>query len=426
MTGVLTILGLSLFSVVAVRKREWAIYLILLLLPTYQIRFQLGFVPMTFLESLILILATTELLRLIRARQIRASFRALVQKFPFQTGLIALLLLAAAISLPTSPLPLKAAGLFKAFFVEPIIFYFLILLIIDTPEKLKRLLKSLSLLILYLSVFGIYQFITLSNLPFSWWAVDVASRRITSLVNHPNAFALLLGPPLAMSVVSLLTKVKILKSRLLLLASTLALVAFLLSFSRAGWLALLITVVLFGLLTKQRKRVVVLSLITVLLIVAIPFTREKVTSLVSGQDPSQENRYILWSAAADMLKKSPVLGVGLKGFHESFKNYPLGPDRVVQNYPHNFFLNFWVETGLLGMAAMIGLLLLFYKKVWQMWRDDKQSFALIFAAGMTMVLLHGMVDVPYFKNDLSVLFWAILALPFLQAVNLPLDTDPTP
>ena len=31
-------------------------------------------------------------------------------------------------------------------------------------------------------------------------------------------------------------------------------------------------------------------------------------------------------------------------------------------------------------------------------------------AGMVAMLAYGLVDVPYFKNDLSVVFWVLLAL----------------
>jgi hypothetical protein len=31
-------------------------------------------------------------------------------------------------------------------------------------------------------------------------------------------------------------------------------------------------------------------------------------------------------------------------------------------------------------------------------------------AAMVAIIIYGLVDVPYFKNDLSVLFWTILGL----------------
>ena len=157
-----------------------------------------------------------------------------------------------------------------------------------------------------------------------------------------------------------------------------------------------------------------------LLVVIIPYSRNKLLELTSGTDPSQQNRLVLWRAAQDMLKKSPIYGVGLMGFHEYYRHYPLGPDRVVQNYPHNFFLNFWLETGLVGMVAMLGLLYLFYKNVRGLLHQNRWRFlALASAAGMGVVLLHGLVDVSYFKNDLAVLFWLIYALPNLTFLENP-------
>ncbi len=424
-------------------------YLIILLLPTYQIRFKVAGIPMTFLEGMILILAIVEfssrVLSFPRRREssewIPRSSRGMTLFFIF------LFLLAALISVSTGPNLAKAAGIFKAYFFEAVLFCFLVLLIIDTQKKLRLLFKALTILALYLSIFGIYQFITLHGLPYNWWAVDVESRRIVSVLNHPNALALLLGPLLAMLIFLPY------KKKLEWLTITLAVVTLYLSFSRASWLALITTIIVFTLVSwlrryvaswrgerlKERSRLglklTAVTLGIIFIIIIIPFSRTKILDLARGQDPSQQNRYVLWSAAADMLKKNPFLGVGLMGFHEAYKNYPLGPDQVVQNYPHNFFLNFWVETGLLGLISIIGLLILFFKKVTKLLstatsgfspparggdeegvgeRSQMAPFALAAAAGMSMIILHGLVDVSYFKNDLSVLFWLIYSLPFLS------------
>ena len=162
-----------------------------------------------------------------------------------------------------------------------------------------------------------------------------------------------------------------------------------------------------------KKLLLSLSVIVTIILV-IPFSRDKILELARAHDPSRENRFVLWTAAIDMLKKSPVTGAGLMGFHEYYQNYPLGPDRVVQNYPHNFFLTFWVETGLLGLVSMIGLIILFYKKIRNLMRSEYRSLALAAGAGMAMIVLHSLVDVSYFKNDLAVLFWLIYALPELR------------
>lgn len=392
MNEFLIVVGLASFLLLSILRPRYGVYLIVLLLPSYQIRFALAGVPMTFLEGMILILAAVTLQDVTRFKKI--NIRELLP--------IGLFLLAALMSIFFAPDKIKAAGIFKAYFFEPVLFYFLVRVLIDTREKLRRLYDTLALLVLYLSIFGLYQFLTLQSLPVSWWAVGVAGRRITSLLNHPNALTLLLGPLVALLIFQPQ------KSKLHFAAIAAGGASIYLTLSRAGWLALGAVVAGFGFFTEHRKKVVAGALVALCLMLLVPFSRQKLLDLAGGADPTQENRYLLWSAGLDLIKQHPLTGVGLMGFHEEFKNYPIGPDRVVQNYPHNFFLNFWVETGLLGLISMICLLIIFYKK---------SRHRLPVAAAMTVILLHGLVDVPYFKNDLSVLFWLLLALPDLPGLD---------
>ncbi len=416
MNDFLILLALILFVALVSLKREWGIYLIVLLLPTYQIRFQLGFMPLTFLECMILLLAGTEFFFLAKNKKITPTLKQIFGTNFLRSALIFLFFAAAAISVFMGPDVQKSAGIFKAYFFEAILFYFLVILIIDNEEKLNRLWQVLAIFVTYISIFGIYQFLTLANLPVSWWAVNVAPRRITSLLNHPNALALLLGPVLAM----LFLKPQ--KNKLVWLALGLGFLAIYLSFSRASWLALIITLSMAALFTEHKKKILSFAFLVALLIFLLPFSRTKIIDLAKGEDLAQENRLVLWSAATDIIKKSPIFGVGLTGFREAYKDYPLGPDRVIQNYPHNFFLNFWLETGFLGFVAMIGLLIIFYKKIHSLLHSEWRGVALACGAGMAVIILHGLVDVPYFKNDLSVLFWLIYALPnllFLKKAAVP-------
>ena len=413
--GALIITGLVFFAIIAWLKSDYALYLIILLLPAYQIRFQAGLLPMTFLEAMILVLASIMSLRGVRHWWMtRQPPRLLhfVRNDKTTFVFIILFLLAAAISVFVSPVTVKAAGIFKAYFLEAVLFYFVVLAIVDSRKKLDHLFASLGILAIYVSAFGVYQFFTLQHLPFSWWGVEISSRRIISVLNHPNALALLLGPILAMLIF-------LKRSKLFIAAITLGTIAFYLSLSRAGWLALVAILLIFSspLMGEVRwgwKKLLLSLSVIVTIILVIPFSRDKILELARAHDPSRENRFVLWTAAIDMLKKSPVTGAGLMGFHEYYQNYPLGPDRVVQNYPHNFFLTFWVETGLLGLVSMIGLIILFYKKIRNLMRSEYRSLALAAGAGMAMIVLHSLVDVSYFKNDLAVLFWLIYALPELR------------
>ncbi|MCH8049550.1 hypothetical protein IH979_02465, partial [Patescibacteria group bacterium] len=74
---------------------------------------------------------------------------------------------------------------------------------------------------------------------------------------------------------------------------------------------------------------------------------------------------------------------------------------------HNIFLNIWSELGILGLLAFFWLAFYTIRTI-QIHRDDALKLA-AFAALATMVI-HGLVDVPYFKNDLAVMTWLLLAI----------------
>jgi hypothetical protein len=83
-------------------------------------------------------------------------------------------------------------------------------------------------------------------------------------------------------------------------------------------------------------------------------------------------------------------------------------------YPHNIFLNFWTEIGLIGaliFAFVIIKFLFLSLRYYFKERGNKNKYlGLALGSSMLVIVIHGLVDVPYFKNDLASLFWIIIAL----------------
>jgi len=157
------------------------------------------------------------------------------------------------------------------------------------------------------------------------------------------------------------------------------------------------------------------------------------------KDFSGEVRKQQWRETGEVLKspKSFILGCGLSSYQECvrpyhqegiFFNAERDPDFrrkiVIYNdeyrgkywrpteiymYPHNIVLNFWVELGLLGLLAFFGLIVQFFYLSIILLKGDitetKRIIILGLLFGLLEMLIHGLVDVPYFKNDLSFLFW---------------------
>jgi len=70
-------------------------------------------------------------------------------------------------------------------------------------------------------------------------------------------------------------------------------------------------------------------------------------------------------------------------------------------YPHNIFLNFWTELGLAGLIIFSFLIFKFIflsLKYYYQTKKDRNFLGLALCASMLIILLHGLVDVPYFKK----------------------------
>lgn len=90
---------------------------------------------------------------------------------------------------------------------------------------------------------------------------------------------------------------------------------------------------------------------------------------------------------------------------------PTHIDRFI--YPHNIILTFWRETGLLGLASFAWIMITGFTQAWKGWRTDAAGWRPIelgIVLAPVAVVVHGLVDVPYFKNDLSLEFWALMGL----------------
>jgi len=89
-------------------------------------------------------------------------------------------------------------------------------------------------------------------------------------------------------------------------------------------------------------------------------------------------------------------------------------------YPHNIFLNFWSELGLAGMLLFVWIIGKFLMLDFRLLISDYKNKSLILGltGAMIVIVVHGLVDAPYFKNDLAVLFWLLIGM--LGVLNLEL------
>jgi len=449
----LIITGLVIYFLLTLYRPHWGIYIILLLLPSYQIRFQVFGIPSTFLEWLILILALSVFIKMLLGNHERIShaslktlpkthrnpnpvqdkrLRKIFQNFPALTIAISVFLIASIIAIFVSPQTLKALGLFKAYIAEGILFWFLFVLLIDTREKLFSSIKALGALIVYLAIFGLFQFFTLYRLPPSWWGPGTEPRRVVSLFTYPNAVSLLITPILALYSALLIfykdrssyrkEQQTILLSRSFLIwVNILGITLLILTFSRGALLGYIVAILLLLFFSQFKKAAFALFTVGVILMLVIPATRNRITPIFAGTDPASYERIKLYKGSFEIIKQSPVLGTGLYGFRDAYEELRGSNADEILNYPHNFFLNFWIETGIFGLVAILAMLVWTLRAGSRLYDQNQELRPMILAvfASLVVILVHGQVDVPFFKNDLAILFWFLLAMiPVLKLYNL--------
>lgn len=409
------ILALFTLAYVSYKKTSVACGLLILLFPTYLFRAKIFGIPTTFLEISFIVVFIVWLIKNIKKIPV-TGYPLLVTRLKYP---IILFLFAGAISIFTSPNTLSALGLWKAYFVEPMLFFYLLKKTISTKEDKEFIFWCLTISTLPIALLSIFQKFTGFGIAEPMW-VDSAQRRVTSIFTSPNAVGLYLGPIAVMCFGWILYRLKIkdlrFKNIIIYIIFFLNILAILFTKSQGTWIGVAAGIIFLCYFLLHKKWTAVSVAIIAIAICIIPQTQKILLPYITFSDQSGQNRIALWRGSMQYLVSSPknfFLGSGLSGFSSVQENFrdPKKIEPLI--YPHNIFLNFWMETGLLGLLAICWIVFCFFKKGSSGHQLSAISYKLIFMAAMVTILIHGLIDVPYFKNDLSMLFWTIVALGYL-------------
>ena len=377
--------------------------ILILLLPAYLIRFSVGPLPSTLLE-----LAFGAIFLVWLFRYARSDWPVIKETIARNRLLFLFIFLFFAGSLVaalTNPLLFKALGLWRAYFLEPMAL-FVVLIGRQKILSARDLIKYLAWSTVSISVLAIVQKLTGQFYPPSLWD-DQLSGRATAFFTSPNAIGLYLAPVVLLVVALIVPRNNESKNYFYIIA--LALLAVFFSFSQGAWVALGVGAILFAFLMGYKKTALTAVVIGLIIAFAVP----QIRSAVLFQDQAGQNRLALWRYSLTYVTASPknfVLGSGMRMFfNEVQRPYYNVTEMERLIYPHNLWLNFWLETGLLGMISFSGVLVCLFYLGYTAIKNDRLLGAAIVGA-LAVFTVHGLVDVPYFKNDLAMLFWIIAAV----------------
>jgi putative inorganic carbon (HCO3(-)) transporter len=333
---------------------------------------------------------------------------------------VALLLVAATISVLTAPDHRAAAGIWKAYFLEPALAAYVLADVLRARQDLEKLVAAFFLGAIVVAVLNELTFVyTLGVSP-----SGIVEHPPVMIYLTPNAVGLFLGPLLAIAASLLLFGLRPERVRAAVFIA-IALPAFVLSFSRGAWLGLLVALVFLAWQSRQRARALGGLAVAAAIALLLPPIRRRLAHELNPSDPqnSLNTRVDLWKATARMMVhgRHPIFGTGLSGF-----KHDIAPYKDVSGYhedliyPHNLFLDFYTETGLLGLIAFCWLVFEWVRRtaVSVAAESIRRPYHLGLAAAGITILVHGLLDVPFFKNDLA---WLTFALLGMQAAAMRQD-----
>lgn len=392
---------------------QYLIYITVFLIPFYFLRFSVFHkIPTNVFEIAVLItFLVTLVLSIVR------------KKFNSNGYLSYFLLVCAGVSIMLSQDMVGALGIFKGWFLIPILLY---LSIINAFEKedLAKISVPLLFSVIIVSVWAVLQkfgvittlFYQTGDASFNQYLSEHS--RVFGPFESPNYLAMFIVPAALLTIpVFSLVQSKITKVFLALLY-LLPLTALILSGSRGGIIGLVLAVLIYLFVSKKDKffnSTIVSTGFAIVVFLALALAAYKF-----GFNPKSDSvRIEIYKYSFQMLTANWHFGIGLGDFYtnisaitpeaSSFRTFAL-PYAL---HPHNIFLAFWLNLGLAGFLVFIGLLISFF---WKMFKY--QSKNLLWGAAlmaMIAVLTHGLFDSTYWKNDLSALFWLTMAVGYIIA-----------
>jgi len=135
-----------------------------------------------------------------------------------------------------------------------------------------------------------------------------------------------------------------------------------------------------------------------------------------------DQRLTLYQAAAEVVGRHPLLGVGPGNFgvsypeNEKYKVNTHAPSQIV-NHVHNDILEIWAEYGLFTLLAYLGILLLFARKWLTRFRDagepGEQTRLILICCSLTGYLSYSQLTVASRYVSSVFYFWLVMGIAYL-------------
>ena len=234
--------------------------------------------------------------------------------------------------------------------LELFLIYYLTINLINEYKKMRIILYSIVLTVVIVSTCGIISYY--NSVGYSFWG-----HRASSLFGNPNPLAGYVNLIIPVLFGMLVASVFLWERIMLGVIVVLSMITWFLSFSKSGWLFLILTMVLVAFLIKTKKRVP-LFLAILFAIFSFTFIFSDIRDNFMDREKSQpvlkslEFRAEAYPIGFNMVKNDLIFGIGIG-------NYPLLITKftkevlLITNHLHCLYLQVFVETGIMGLSAFV-------------------------------------------------------------------------
>lgn len=170
--------------------------------------------------------------------------------------------------------------------------------------------------------------------------------------------------------------------------------------------------------TKTAK----IGLIILTILAAAVIFQTKIVPAIQTEYSSLDERGEIWQTSAQMLKepRTAIFGAGFGQFQEK---YQATADEVLLRpplsyivlQPHNIFLLFQMQYGMLGLLFITIFIILLARKIIK--HKGKPEIDIVVGLMLSYIFLHGLIDTPFFKNDMMILLILFMSISLSNHFN---------